>query len=314
MDSPRIELSIVIANYNTLDLLRRCLDNIFGLELDLRFEIIIVDNASRDGSQDWLKGMKDQRVTSVFSTENRGFAGGCNSGIRQSNGEHILLLNTDAFPQPGAIEALVDYLDAHAQVGIVGPQLLYPNGQWQRSSGRIPSPRTAILGTLGIVSVEHIFRSILWRVAERWCRPRPVEYVDGACMLIRRKVFDEVGLLNEDFFFFVEDAEFCLRARKKGWSIFQIPNSRVVHLRGGGMSSLEDMSRRAGLKRQSLQRFITEHYGEKGWKRYARWAYCKFRVRYLLCVAASSLHLASAERCTAYRTLADCFGESVCSC
>lgn len=271
------ELSVVVVNYNTFHLLKCCLINLQEICIPAK-EILVVDNASTDGSREWLQTLRDERIRCILSSKNLGFARGCNLGIRQATGEFILLLNTDAFPRPGAIETLVAYLEQHSDVGIVGPQLLYPNGRWQRSSGRIPSPCSAFLDALGVTSLEHIIAAALWPLTGRWWRPYEVEYVDGACMLIRRIVIEQIGGLDERFFLFVEDAEYCARARAHGWKVVYLPQSHVVHLRGGS-SAQKNYEHAIRMRVYSEKRFVVETQGENAWRCMARWRQLGFAWR-----------------------------------
>lgn len=268
-------LSVVIVNFNTLDLLQRCLEQLKEVLTAFPAEIVLADNASTDGSREWIQALASQQIHCVLSPENLGFAGGCNLGIQQATGEYILLLNTDAFPESGALETLVEYLEQHPDVGIVGPQLVYPGGRWQRSTGRIPSPCSAFLDALGITSFEHTLATIMWPlIGHRW-RSRAVEYVDGACMLIRRAVVDQIGDLDERFFFFVEDAEYCARARRHGWKVKYVPQSHVVHLRGGS-SSQKDYARTVKLRARSEEILVCAMRGENAWQRVAFWRRVNF--------------------------------------
>ena len=278
-----MELSIILVNYNSLDLLRQCLSCLAMTISRALVEIIIVDNASTDGSREWLESLAEEQYRVILSEQNLGFAGGCNLGIRQATGDYILLLNTDAFPQPGALEELVAYLEQHPDVGIVGPQLLYPDGRWQRSTGLIPSPKPAMLDALGITSARHVIAGFLWRWTNHWWRPRPVEYLDGACMLIRRQVIDQIGGFDDRLFFFVEDAEFCHRARRQGWNVVHVPQSRVVHLRGGS-SSLKNYEQSVKLRVQSERIFVLRTYGQEAWRRFLFWRRWNYRGR--MCLAA----------------------------
>jgi hypothetical protein len=271
-------LVIVIVNFNTLDLLQQCLEHLQKVLNAFSFEIVLVDNASTDGSQEWIQALANEKNHCILSPRNLGFAGGCNLGIQQSTSEYILLLNTDAFPEPGSLQTLVKYLEQHPDVGIVGPQLVYPNGRWQRSTGRVPSPRSAFLDAIGLTSLAHTLAAIFWPLTGQWWRPREVEYVDGACMLIRRTVVDEIGSLNERFFFFVEDAEYCARARQYGWKVIHLPESRVIHLRGGS-SSQKDYGQTVRLRACSEEVFVRTTQRKKAWQQVAFWRKVNFAWR-----------------------------------
>ena len=136
-----MRLSIIIVNFNTLSYLKECLSNVHNLALPFNYETIVVDNGSRDGSQEWLKTQSQCKY--ILSPENLGFAKGNNLAIKEAKGEYILLLNTDAFPQRGSIERLINFLETHDRAGIAGPQLSFPSGRWQRGYNIIPSVKKA---------------------------------------------------------------------------------------------------------------------------------------------------------------------------
>ncbi|MGC9358724.1 MAG: glycosyltransferase family 2 protein, partial [Anaerolineae bacterium] len=230
---------------------------------------------STDGSREWLRSLQNHRFHGIFAPQNLGFAAGCNLGIQEARGDYLLLLNTDAFPRSGAISKLVTYIKRNPDVGIVGPQLIYPDGRWQRSTGRIPSPYAAFLDAMTLTSVQHLLSAALWRSTGRWWRPHLVEYVDGACMLIRQRVVEEIGDLDERFFFFVEDAEFCDRARRHGWKVVHVPQSQVVHLRGGS-SSKKNYERAVRARMLSEEIFVRDSQGERAWHRFVFWRRVNF--------------------------------------
>jgi hypothetical protein len=277
------DVSIVVVNHNSLNLLRRCIGHLASLAPPSS-ELIIVDNGSTDASRDWLQEQQGTVGRVVCSDQNVGFAAGCNLGIEQATGRYILLLNTDAFPEPSSLDVLVRYLDQHLDTAVAGPQLLYPNGRWQRSSGFVPSPRSAMLDAMGITSAAHVISGALWKLSGRWWRPYPVQYVDGACMLIRRAILDRIGGLDERFFMFVEDAEFCHRVRQHGWKVRYVPQSHVVHLRGGS-SSQKDLAGALRMRRRSESEFVLRLWGRTALRRFLFWRRLNFRLRMLAATA-----------------------------
>jgi len=296
-------ISIVLVSYNTLTLLKQNIPCLVNLRSSCPTELLIVDNGSTDKSREWLAGLEGDRVRVFLLNENRGFAAGCNIGIDKASGRYILLLNTDAFLTSEALDVLVTYLDHHPDVGIVGPQLLYPNDRWQRSTGLVPSPKSAMLDALGITSLGHFVSGALWRPTGRWWRPRRVGYVDAACMLIRREVIDQIGGLDESFFFFVEDAEFCYRARQHGWKTMYVPQSQVVHLRGAS-SSQKDFQQSLKMRVCSERAFILRIWEEGGWHRFAFWRRLNYRWR-----MGWSLMTRAKERYQRYQTAWRVYGE-----
>lgn len=292
------DLTIIVVSYNTHDLLHRCLGCLKTLQAPFKIQVIVVDNASSDGSAQSVQNHYPE-VHLVRNRRNLGFAQAINQGITISQTEYLLLLNSDAFLYGQAMVSLAEFMSVRPDVGICGPQLLHSNGMWQRSYGRIPSPGSALLAATGITSLADVWRRIAWRHAKTLFRPRQVEYVDGACMLVRREVIEQVGSFDEQFFMYVEDAEFCLRAHHHGWKVFYVPYSQVVHLRGESL--MKRNNRQAeGLKMESLKRFILDRYGYGGWDSYVRWMRWEFRIRYSICRVLSLFGLVSSSRCLSY--------------
>lgn len=220
-----IALSIVIANWNAGDLLLRCVESLQDGGRTFSAELIVVDNASSDGSASLLRRREGVRL--IANAENVGFARACNQGLRTSRGRYALLLNPDTRVVPGALEALVAFMDAHPEAGAAGPALLNPDGSLQPSGGEFPSLRQ-LLAIHPIVAgllpaPEHpLRRRDFSEVAE-------VDEVSGACMIVRRAAIDEVGLLDENFFLYFEDLDWCLRLKRAGWRVYHLPEARVIH-------------------------------------------------------------------------------------
>ena len=298
-----MRLSIIIVNFNTLSYLKDCLSNLHSLALPFDFETIVVDNGSVDGSQEWLK--TQSRCKYILSSENLGFAKGNNLAIKEAKGEYILLLNTDAFPQKGSIERLIDFLDTHKQVGVAGPRLNFPDGRWQRGYNIIPSVKKAWM--VLFTDVQNICYLLIWSTIDKLnhklshklnhklehkldhklslarylglTRPKQVGYVDGCCMMIKREVIGNIGLLDESFFFFVEDAEFCYRAKQKGYGVYYLPDAHVIHIRGGS-SAQKDLEKAVKFRREAEKLFIVRTFGENAWARYSGIMYGNFFIRY----------------------------------
>ncbi len=287
-------LSVVIVNFNAKELLQQCLENLFSLSLP-DSEILVIDNGSSDGSAEWLLEQHLFPIQAVCLPNNIGFAAGCNEGIVRSQSKYVLLLNTDAFPIRGAVEILVDYLEQHSTVGIAGPQLLYPDGRWQFSTALVLSVRTAFFSALGITTIEHLLARLMWRYGRQFWRPHTVGVIAGASMLIRRTMLETIGLLDSSFFFFAEDVELCHRAKLCGWQVRFVPQSQVVHLRGG--SSFRKMPTDTLVMRRDAERaFILTTYGQDAWKKYVFWTCVGYHWR-----AALARFLGQSERFSTYR-------------
>ena len=225
------DLSIVVVTWNTRDLVIECLvsiDRALEWGSKLAVEILVVDNGSTDGTCEAVREcFPDARL--IARPRNGGFAAGANHGIREASGRHILLLNSDAKLEPGTLEACVGYLDDHPDVGIVGPQLVNPDGSRQNSIHNFPMLATELLP-------KGIFQFFLRRrfPSRRWTGSKPVdvEAVVGAALFVRRSVVRRVGALCEDYFFFLEETDWCWRVRKAGWRVVLLPSVEVIHLSG----------------------------------------------------------------------------------
>jgi GT2 family glycosyltransferase len=224
-----MHLSIVIVSYNTRALLEACLRSLRNV--DLGHEVIVVDNASTDGSAAAVRAHFPE-VRLIESETNRGFAGGNNLAFPHCRGRYVMLLNADTEVQPGALDALVAFLDAHPQVGAAGPRLLNPDGSLQPSGFPFPTFTTAALGLL--LRRQPAARRQLVPPASAGSGEGESErhdWLTGACLVVRREVVDQVGALDEGFFFEAEDVDWCRRIRAAGWEICLVPAARVMHVR-----------------------------------------------------------------------------------
>lgn len=249
-----MKILVVIVNYRTAEM---TLDAVAAALRELRpwpdARIRVVDNDSGDGSLDRLRegvAAKDwsDRVEVVGSDWNGGFAYGCNFAIRpaleaEDPPDYVYLLNSDAFPDPGAIERLVDYLDAHPDFGIAGSYIHGTGGpdDTHHTAFRFPSVASELESTLGVGLVS--------RLLERWIvspelptETSRVDWLAGASMLIRRAVFEDIGLLDDGYFLYFEETDFCLRAARAGWPTAYVPDSSVTHV-GSVSTGYQDLSR-----------------------------------------------------------------------
>lgn len=201
-----MDLSIIIVSYNTKDLLKQCLDSIYGKVQNISFEIFVVDNNSQDGSPKMVKNLFPQ-VELIENKENKGFASANNSAIKKSKGRYVLLLNSDTIVLPGSLSKMIQFMDKTPRAGAVGCKLINPDGSLQ-SFGRG-----------------------LKRVREKGVKE--VNWVEAACFMVRQRVIDEIGLMDENFFFYSEDMDWCRRMRLAGWKIFCIAQAKVIHYGGG---------------------------------------------------------------------------------
>jgi GT2 family glycosyltransferase len=262
-------LRIVIVNYRSAALTLECLRSLAAELAGLpRADVVVVDNASGDGSVERLAAaIRRERWQGWVSLRpvdrNGGFAFGNNAAIRDALGserpvDYLMLLNPDTVVQRGAIRALLDFMDSHPRAGIAGSRLENPAGELQVSAHRAPSPLGELEqgASLGILS--RALRREALSPASREC-----DWLAGASLMIRRQVFGQIGLLDEGYFLYFEEVDFCVRARRAGWKICFVPESRVVHLEGG-VTGIRSRARRPGYWYASRRRYFVKHFGVPG--------------------------------------------------
>lgn len=222
------DASIVIVNYNTRELLAACLESLFAVITGISFDVWVVDNDSNDGSVEMVENHFPQ-VHCIRNSANLGFARANNLAMYQVTGRYVVLLNSDTIMMPGSLEIMVSFMDKQEIVGVCGGQLLNLDGSRQNSISNIPTFATELLN-----------KSLLrWLFPGRYpgkeClieTPIEVESIIGACMVVSRKAIEQVGMLDERYFFFFEETDWCLSIKKAGWKIFFHPQAKIVHLQG----------------------------------------------------------------------------------
>lgn len=224
-------LAIIIVSYNVREELRACLESLVGHTAPYPTEIVVVDNASSDGTAAAIRSQWPQ-VRVLEARENLGFARANNLGIKATRSEFVLLLNPDTVIPPAAIPTLVRGLAAHSEAAAAGPRLIDASGFPELSFGWAISPlgelRQKIVGGLHQRRVRRVVRMV-----DQWARqPGPREWISGACLLLRRADLEAVGLLDERYFMYTEDVDLCASLRKRGRTILFLPQSEVLHLRG----------------------------------------------------------------------------------
>jgi GT2 family glycosyltransferase len=258
-----LDLSVVIPSYNTCKLIERALRTVTEASKDLDVEIIVVDNASNDGSQEMIEE-KFPGVRLIKNDNNLGFAGANNMAFRQSEGRHVLLLNSDTLVRPDTLRCLVEFLDTHPEAGAVGCKILNPDGTFQHDCRRgFPTPMAAIYKLSGL--------SRLFRNNPRFARynltyldPDELSEVDalsGSCMMVRRQVLEQVGFLDEDYFMYGEDLDWCFRMRQGGWRIYYVPTTTIIHFRG--RSGHRQKMRVQYRKNEAMAIFVRKHMKDR---------------------------------------------------
>jgi GT2 family glycosyltransferase len=256
-----VDLSIVIVNWNTRELLGCCLASIQAKTQGIFYETFVVDNASTDGSTAMVRE-KFPDVVLMQNEENRGFARANNQAIRRSKGRYILLLNPDTIVLDNALGQMVAFADAEPHIGALGCKILTTEGNIDfRCARRFPSLLTELFSRTRL-SKRHLHHPLFGRfLMGDWDHnsDREVECLAGSCMMVRREVIEQVGLLDEDFFMYGEDMEWCYRIRKAGWQIFYHSEPQIVHV--GGQSTEQN---RAGMGIEylrSMTLFFRKCYG-----------------------------------------------------
>jgi N-acetylglucosaminyl-diphospho-decaprenol L-rhamnosyltransferase len=270
---PRYELHICIVNWRTAVMAINCLRSIADERSNARVRVVVVDNASGDGSDAQILGEVHRNgwedwVEVISSGRNGGFAYGNNLAIRAAlaadpGAPFVLLLNPDTLVRPGALRILLDFMANHPQAGLAGGRSEDSDGTPQHCAFRFMSPASefAAYARVGVVD----------RILARWkvtlgipVVARPVDWVSGAVLMIRRDVIDQIGLLDEGYFLYFEETDFILRARKAGWTCWHVPESRVVHFVGqsSGVNSRNAAPRRLPVYWfESRRRYFTLNHG-----------------------------------------------------
>jgi GT2 family glycosyltransferase len=230
-----VDVTVLIVSWNVADLLRECLRSLEAERGDLRLQVIVVDNASTDGTVPLLR--RDfPEVRLVANAVNLGFARANNLGFEIAEGRHVLLLNPDTRLEPGALEGLAAFLDAHPGAGIVGPLLRFPDGRIQEACAhRFPTLTSFVLcDVLKLPLIPSLGARIFRRYVAPYdfSIPQEVESVSGACMLVRRDTVRRTGGFGDCFVHCGEDIDFCFRTWRAGWTVHYQSDARVVHLQG----------------------------------------------------------------------------------
>ena len=270
-DASALDLSIVIVSFNTRELTRRCLKSIEEYASGISHEVFLVDNASSDGSANMVAEAFPW-VHLIRMTENRGFAGGNIPGMRRASGRYVLLLNSDAFLAEGVLNNTISYMDQHQRIGVLGCKLTNPDGSLQPSARMLPSPLNKILHITGLASRFPKSR-FFGRVDFSWwdhSAPRSVGWVVGAFFLIRRETIADIGVLDERYFLYFEEIDYCLSARRAGWDVVFYPYAQTVHL--GGQSAVKTGGRVSSKGKQMISIRLTSEF------RYYRKCYGWFYV------------------------------------
>jgi len=276
-----MDLSIIVVNYNDGKVLPRCLASLERARKELALEVTVVDNGSTDGSiEEATAAHEDFRF--IRTGTNLGFAGANNLGLRESNGRHVMLLNPDTEVLPGALSKLVLALDAHPTWGVVGPKMLDGRGRAYRAARRFPTPyrlfcectrlvylfpRTRLFGGYfyGEQHIDHL---------------DTVDQIEGSALVIRDTVRREIGDLDEQFFLFFEEVDWCKRVRDTGFEIHVVSDAQIKHYRATTMTRIFLESRKANAR--SALRYFAKHHGDAGVRSLRRWMIAALWIRQVI--------------------------------
>jgi N-acetylglucosaminyl-diphospho-decaprenol L-rhamnosyltransferase len=254
------DLSVSVVSYRTPALLRQCLGALDRDRVAMDLDVTVVDNASGDGSAEMVADQFPW-IRLIRNDQNRGFGAAHNQALRAASGRYMVILNSDATPAVGALQALVNFLDGHPTVAVSGPRLRYPDGRVQPSRRRFPSLATLLLESTQLQRFSPD-NAVLRRyyVADRSDdEPQEVDWLVGACLCVRASAFTEVGLFDERFFMYSEELDWCRRFRAAGWRVAYVPRAEVVHVEGA--SARLDLSARATLFQTSKLQYAAKWHG-----------------------------------------------------
>jgi len=259
-----VRLSVVFLNYNTRDLTRQALNSVLAAAEGLAVEIFVVDNASVDGSADMVAAEFPQ-VKLIRNAANVGFAAGNNVALQQVAGEYALLINTDTIVREDALRTMVAFLDAHPEAGACGCKILDPDGTLQLDSRRgFPTPLAAFCKMSGLSRLfpQH---PLIARYHMTYLDPEQtaeVEVLSGSCMMVRKAAMDQVGLLDEDYFMYGEDIDWCYRFHQAGWKMYYVPTTSIMHFRGesGRGTPLKILYRKSQAMSIFVNKQMARHY------------------------------------------------------
>ena len=241
-----MDISIIIVNYNGGEKIIDAIQSVFDTSKHIGVEVIVVDNDSSDGSPELIKKNFGKRVLFVEMGRNAGFAAANNVGVKKATGKYILFLNPDTIVLDGALQTMLNYMEAHTKVGACGGNLYSRDMQPQFSYWTLlPGLRMELNGLFSDYflhrkhkgSHEHNYTAI----------PKEVAYIMGADLMVRKEVIDQVGPMDEDFFLFYEETELCYRIHKAGYKVVNVPDAKIIHLEGKTIDTI-------GIRREQMMR------------------------------------------------------------
>jgi GT2 family glycosyltransferase len=260
MVSMGVDVSVVIVNWNTRDLLLDCIESLITQTQHSTLEVIVVDNGSHDGSADALaRAFPEVRI--LRNSENLGFARACNQGLTIATGDYLCLVNSDVKALDGVIDQMRDYLQAHPEIGALAPRTVGRDMQLRRNCRDDPTLRNEASQLLFLNRLFPRVQAFRGRTLQDYdyATPRDIEVLSGCFLMVPRKVWEDVGGLDERFFIYAEDADWSKRIRDAGWRVVCYPQAQAVHY-GGSSASVEPVTFTVELMKANLQ-FWRKHHG-----------------------------------------------------
>jgi GT2 family glycosyltransferase len=261
-----IDVSVVVVSWNTRDILRGCLRSIFEQTREVSLEVFVVDNNSHDGSAEMVRA-EFLAVKLIANPQNRGFAAACNQGMREACGRYTLLLNPDTIVLDDAISRCVRYADLHADVGVLGCQVLENEKRIQLTGFSFPTPLNTFLALSGLSRAFPRSRLFGRPQLGWWERDseQDVDVVSGMFMLVRREAIAQVGLMDESYFIYAEEADWCYRFAQARWRRVFTPCARIIHLDGGDKSTSQVSIKMFVQMQKSLMIYHRKNLGLAPW-------------------------------------------------
>ena len=257
------DLTISIVSYDSLNFLKPCLDSIYNGPPSIKYDIVVVDNASSDDSPKFIKN-NYPLVILILNDKNIGFSAANNKAINRTNSKYIMLINSDCQVYEGSIDNLVEFMEKNTDIGIVGPKIVNSDGSIQHSCRRFPSIMNAGFHTIltGIAPNNPFSRKYKLADVNR-DTPFEVDWVSGSCMVIRREALKDTGVLDENYFMYVEDIDICYRMWQENWKVYYYPYCKIMHHIGGSSGNQQV---KASIRMQkSVFYFFWKNY-KRSWK------------------------------------------------
>lgn len=233
-----ITVSIILVNYNGAQFLDSCLDSIEQFSEYSKHEVVIIDNLSTDNSLEIIKA-KLPSCKLICSQVNLGFSKANNLAVKHSHGEHLLFLNTDTILTENTSQILFDYLTANQGIGAVSPRITFRDGSYQLSCGSLPNLVTEFIDKIRY-GLDRKWHHIFGKLYDKqYSTTQSMGWLTGACLMMRRDVFEQLGGFDESFFMYFEDKDICKRVHEAGWKVVYYPKTSLIHLLGGSSSGVQ---------------------------------------------------------------------------